>query len=322
MTVRSRTTPSPAHAIRARAGLATLTVLLALVAGACGQGGAPTRSGSPAGTLRVVATTTILADLVAEVGGEHVQVESIVPKGGEVHTFDPRPSNVRRLAEADVVFLNGLGLDDWLGSLVTDSGTSAPVVRLGEDLPGVTYLSGGTRKGGTVNPHLWLDVGYAEKYVERIGETLAAADPANATDYRARAAAYGSTLADLDDGIRARMATIPAANRTVISFHDAFPYFAAAYGLTVDGTIVDAPGQDPSASQIGALVGVVRDKGVKAIFAEAQFNEALARTIADETGARVVSSLYTDSLGDAPEDTYVGMMRWNVDRVMEVLAAP
>jgi len=249
-------------------------------------------------------------------------VESIVPKGGEVHTFDPRPSNIRRLAEADVVFLNGLGLDDWLGSLVTDSGTSAPVVRLGEDLPGVTYLSGESRKGGTVNPHLWLDVSYAEKYVERIGETLASADPANAADYRARAEAYGSTLADLDAGIRARMATIPAANRTVISFHDAFPYFAAAYGLTVDGTIVDAPGQDPSASQIGALVGVVRDKGVKAIFAEAQFNEALARTIADETGARVVSSLYTDSVGDAPQDTYVGMMRWNVDRVMEVLAAP
>ncbi len=118
------------------------------------------------------------------------------------------------------------------------------------------------------------------------------------------------------------MATIPPGNRTVISFHDAFPYFAARYGLTIDGSIVDAPGQDPSAAQVAAIVKVVREKGVKAIFAEAQFNEDLARTIADETGARVVSSLYTDSVGDAPQDTYVGMMRWNVDQVLEVLAAP
>ena len=305
----------------ARAVLVVLAVLAAVVAGGCATGGKPDRSGADAGPLKVVATTTVLADLVAQVGGDHVQVESIVPKGGEVHTFDPRPSNIRRLAEADVVFLNGLGLDDWLASLVADSGTTAPVVRLGEDLPGVTYIAGDGRKGGsTVNPHLWLDTGHAEKYVARIGETLAAADPANATDYRARAAAYGKTLADLDTETRTRMAAIPAANRTVISFHDAFPYFAAAYGLTIDGTIVDAPGQDPSAAQIGSLVGTVRDKGIKAIFAEAQFNEDLARTIAGETGARVVSSLYTDSLGDAPKDTYVGMMRWNVDRVLEALA--
>jgi ABC-type Zn uptake system ZnuABC Zn-binding protein ZnuA len=320
MTTRPRTVTSRAR--RGRALLVVLAVLVAVVVGGCRQGTTPADSGSPASTLKAVATTTVLADLVAQVGGAHVRVESIVPKGGEVHTFDPRPSNVRRIAEADVVFLNGLGLDDWLASLVVDSGTTAPVVRLGEDLPGVTYISGDGRKGGTVNPHLWLDAGYAEKYVERIGETLAAADPANATDYRARAAAYGKTLADLDAEVRARMATIPAANRTVISFHDAFPYFAAAYGLTIDGSIVDAPGQDPSAAQIGTLVGVVRDKGVKAIFTEAQFSEALARTIADETGARVVSSLYTDSLGDAPKDTYVGMMRWNIDRVLEVLAAP
>jgi ABC-type Zn uptake system ZnuABC Zn-binding protein ZnuA len=239
-----------------------------------------------------------------------------------VHTFDPSPSDVRRLAEADAVFLNGLGLDDWLATLVADAGTTAPVVRLGENLPGVTYLDGGEGAGASVNPHLWLDPSYAAKYAERIGETLATADPANATAYRAQAATYGKTLTDLDADLRTRMDTIPAANRTVISFHDAFPYFAAAYGLTIDGTIVDAPGQDPSAAQVATLVGVVREKGVKAILAEAQFNEALAQTIADETGARVVSSLYTDSVGDAPQDTYVGMMRSNVDRVLEVLAAP
>ena len=297
-------------------------MLVAVVVGACGRGTTPADSGAPDGTLKVVTTTTILADLVAQVGGSHVHVDSLVPKGGEVHTFDPSPSDVRRLAEADVVFMNGLGLDDWLGKLVADAGTKAPVVRLGEGLPGVNYLTGDSKGGAPVNPHLWLDVSYAAKYAERIGEALAAADPSNAAAYRDGAAAYARTLADLDTEIRTRMATIPEANRTVISFHDAFPYFAAAYGLTIDGSIVDAPGQDPSAAQVAALVSVIRDKGVKAIFAEAQFNDAIARTIADETGARVVSSLYTDSLGDAPKDTYVGMMRWNVDRVLEVLAAP
>jgi ABC-type Zn uptake system ZnuABC Zn-binding protein ZnuA len=322
MTIHGRTPPSSARAPRGPAVLVVLAVLVAVGAGACGVGTTPAASDVPAGTLRVVTTTTILADLVAQVGGTHVRVSSLVPKGGEVHTFDPSPSDVRRLAQADVVFLNGLGLDDWLASLVADAGTTAPVVRLGEDLPGVTYLAGGSPGSGAVNPHLWLCVSYAAKYAERIGETLAAADPANATAYRDQAAAYGRTLADLDTELRTRMDTIPAANRTVISFHDAFPYFAAAYRLTIDGTIVDAPGQDPSAGQIASLVEVVRENGVKAIFAEAQFSEDLARTIADETGARVVSSLYTDSIGDAPQDTYVGMMRWNVDRVLEALAAP
>ena len=322
MTIRPGTATSSARVLRGPAILVILAVLVAVVAAACGGGTAPASSDVPGGTLRVITTTTILADLVAQVGGAHVHVDSLVPKGGEVHTFDPSPSDVRRLAQADVVFLNGLGLDDWLASLVADAGTAAPVVRLGEDLQGVTYLGGGGQDAAAVNPHLWLDASYAAKYAERIGETLAAADPANAPAYRDQAEAYGRTLADLDAELRAKMDTIPAANRTVISFHDAFPYFAATYGLAIDGTIVDAPGQDPSAGQIASLVEVVREKGIKAIFAEAQFSEDLARTIADETGAQVVSSLYTDSTGDAPQDTYAGLMRWNVDRVMEVLAAP
>ncbi len=300
-------------------------VALALVVAACGA--AAPSGDAPAGTLRVVATTTILADLVAQVGGPRVHVDSLVPRGGEVHTFDPTPSDVRRVAEADLVVLNGLGLDGWLAGLVADAGTTAPVVELGEDLPGVTYLAGGldgsdSHAGEAVNPHLWLNVAYASKYAERIGEALASADAPGAAAYRDGAAAYAATLADLDAELRTRMATIPASDRTVLSFHDAFPYFAAAYGLTIDGTIVDAPGQDPSAAQIAGLIRVVREKGIRAIFAEAQFSEDLARTIADETGATIVPGLYTDSTGDAPQDTYAGLMRWNVDRVLEVLATP
>jgi manganese/iron transport system substrate-binding protein len=301
------------------AAVSLAVALLGTVVAACGgQGGSPGASGG--GTVQVVTTTTIFADLVRQVGGNRVSVESLVPRGGEVHTFDPKPSDVRRISKANVVFLNGLGLDDWLANLVADAGTSAPVVKLGEGLDGVDYLSGG--EGGTttsVNPHLWLNVAYAEKYVERIRSTLVTLDPAHAADYAAGAQTYTKALAAVDAQAKATLAAIPVENRTVISFHDAFPYFAAAYGLNIDGSVVSAPGQEPSAAQVSALIQVIRDKHVKAIFAEAQFSDKLVRTIADETGAKVVASLYTDSVGDAPQDTYAGMMTWNIAQVAAAL---
>jgi len=300
------------------AALALAAILLGAVLAACGGSGAATPSVAP-GTLQVVTTTTIFADLVRQVGGDRVSVESLVPKGGEVHTFDPTPSDVRRIASADVVFLNGLGLDDWLADLVANAGTEAPVVRLAEDLPGVEYLAGGEAGTASVNPHLWLNIGYAAKYAERIAASLAAVDPEHGADYEAGSAAYAKVLGELDASTRTTLGAVPETSRTVISFHDAFPYFAAAYGLTIDGTIVDSPGQDPSAAQVSGLIRLVKEKGIKAIFAEAQFSEDLVRTIADETGATVVSDLYTDSTGDAPQDTYVGMMTWNIDQVAQAL---
>ena len=179
--------------------LSIAALVLTLVASACG-GATGSAAPSPE-TVRVVTTTTILADLVAQVGGSRVTVDSLVPKGGEVHTFDPTPSDVRRLAAADLVFLNGLGLDDWLASLVTDAGTTAPVVRLGEDLVGVDYIAGGV-DGREVNPHLWLNVAYAAKYAERIAGQLRILDPAHAADYEAGLAAYATVLDGLDRGYR------------------------------------------------------------------------------------------------------------------------
>ncbi len=291
-------------------------LLLAVMVAACGGPGGPAASG---GAVPVVTTTTILADMVAQVGGDLVTVHSLVPKGGEVHTFDPTPSDVRHVTEARLIVRNGLGLDDWLANLIANSGSTGAVLVAGEDLPGVTYLGADAAKGEAVNPHLWLNAAYGALYANRIADALAAADPSHAADYRAGAAAYGKVLATIDTDAKARLGAIPEANRTVISFHDAFPYFAAAYGLTIDGTIVDAPGQDPSASQIAALVALVRAKRIRAIFAEAQFNSDLAQAIGSETGATVVADLYTDTLGDPPVDTYAGLMRWNVDKVVAAL---
>ena len=297
-----------------RRGVASL--LIAVAVAACGTGGTDGAADAP---VKVITTTTIFADMVRQVGGDRVSVESLVPRGGEVHTFDPTPGDIRRITEADLAFRNGLGLDDWLASLIEDAGTTAPLVALGEDLPGTTLIEGEAGSGEAVNPHLWMNVAYGSRYAERIAEQLTKVDPAGAAVYRTGLAGYQARLAALDADARDELGSIPEASRTVVSFHDAFPYFAAAYGLTVDGTIVDAPGQDPSAGAIAALVDAIRTHGVKAIFAEAQFNPDLGQTIASETGATVVASLYTDSVGEPPQDTYESMMRWNVDQVVAAL---
>lgn len=291
-------------------------LVLGLALGACGEGG---ESVGPDGdTVRVVATTSVFADIVAQVGGDLVEVTSLVPRGGEVHTFDPTPSALRDVAEADLVVMNGLGLDDWLRSIVEDSGSTAPIVALGEDLDGVTYLAG-DGPGSAVNPHLWLNVAYAMGYVERIIEALGAVAPDRAPSFRDAGDAYLDRLAELDASTRARLAEIPEADRSIVSLHDAFPYFAAAYGLRIVGTVIDAPGQDPSAGEIAALVGAIRDSGVRAVFSEVQFDPKLARIVADEAGVVVESDLYSDTLGDPPVDTYEGLIRWDVDKVVAAL---
>jgi ABC-type Zn uptake system ZnuABC Zn-binding protein ZnuA len=299
---------------RAHLGALLALALVAMIVAGC----RPTAEAGAADAIPVVATTTILADLVHQVGGDRVRVESLVPKGGEVHTFDPTPSDVRRVSEARIVFRNGLGLDDWLGDLIADVGTSAKVVALGEDLPGVAYL-GGDEAGEAVNPHLWMDVGYAGQYADRIAEELSTIDAEGAATYEANLAEYRGRLAALDEDARGRIGAIPAAQRTVVSFHDALTYFAAAYGLTIDGTVVDSPGQEPSARDVARLTTQIRDQHVTAIFGEAQFNPVVVEILANETGATVVTDLYTDSVGDPPLDTYESVMRWNVDRVVEAL---
>jgi manganese/iron transport system substrate-binding protein len=292
--------------------IAIVTVILVVVAACSAPSGSTSGASPETDALNVVATTTVLADMVRKVGGTHVDVVSLVPPGGEVHTFDPTPADIARVADADLIVMNGLGLDEWLGDLARDSGASAPVVELAEDLEGVEYLAGdedehageaSDHAGGAFNPHLWLNVGYAIKYAERIGEQLAVADPDHAADHEAGVAAYGGRLALLDTWAREQIAAIPEESRKIVSFHEAFPYFAAAYGLEVVGTVIEVPGQDPSAGEIAALIDAIRASGASAVFSEAQFNPQLAETIATEAGV----------------DTYEGLIRWDVEKVVAAL---
>jgi ABC-type Zn uptake system ZnuABC Zn-binding protein ZnuA len=290
--------------------LSAMALLVSVVG--CGSGAGPAT-----GKLQVVATTTVLADLVADVGGDLVSVSALVPSNADVHTFEPRPSDVRSVAAAKVLFMNGLGMDDWLATTMSDTSAGGTLVKLGVDLPGVQLLPGET--AGTENPHLFMDVKYAELYVDRIASALESADPANASTYAANAAAYNQQLDDLDAWVRSQVATIPEANRKLVTFHDAFPYYAREYGITIVGVAVPAPGQDPSASYTAQLIDTIKADGVKAIFAEAQFPAKLVNQLAAEAGCKVVANLYDDSLGDPPVNSYEAVIRWDTTQLVEAL---
>ncbi|MDQ2935283.1 MAG: metal ABC transporter substrate-binding protein [Chloroflexota bacterium] len=288
--------------------------LLLLVVAIAGCRPAPTSS---SGLVRVVTTTTVFADMVASVGGDLVEVTSLVPKNGDVHTFGPKPADIRAVAQADLLVMNGLGLDDWLEKTIANaSKKGTALVKLGVDL-GVRLLPG--EEPGTQNPHLWLDVGYAKQYVDRIVVALQAADAAHSDQYQRQGAAYRARLDELDRWVREQVASIPEPNRKIVTFHDAFPYYAREYGITIVGVAVRAPGQDPSAGDTAALVEAIRAAGVKAIFSEAQFPAKLVEQLAAETGTRVVADLYDDSVGDPPVSTYEAVVRWDTQRLVDAL---
>ncbi|HEX7471585.1 MAG TPA: metal ABC transporter substrate-binding protein [Candidatus Limnocylindrales bacterium] len=298
-------------------------LVLGAVACLAGCAGSPSAAASTNGgvtgrPLVVVTTTTVFADMIRQVGGPNVSVTSLVPRGGDVHTFEPKPADVQTVAAAQLLVMNGLGLDDWLQKTITNAATpGTPVIKLGVDLPGIALLPG--EDPGTQNPHLWMDVKYAEAYVDRIAAELTTVDPTDAAGFGARAATYRTRLDALDASIRARIATIPEANRKLVTFHDAFPYFAREYGITIVGVAVEAPGQDPSAAYIGRLIEAIKAAGVKAIFSESQFPTKLVDQLGAETGAAVVANLYDDSIGDPPIDSYEAVMDWDVNQLVTAL---
>jgi ABC-type Zn uptake system ZnuABC Zn-binding protein ZnuA len=308
---------------RLRSSLMFLVAMVigAIVLTACSADRPPSSGpgSSPSnGPVVVVTTTTVFADMVQNVGGDLVDAISLVPKNGDVHTFEPKPADIATVARARLIVTNGLGLDDWVEKTVTNAAaTGTPLVKLGDGLPGVQLLPGDDP--GTQNPHLWMDVKYAELYVDRIAAGLAQVDPAAARAYQSQASAYKTRLEALDTRVRAEITTIPVGNRKLVAFHDAFPYYAREYGITIVGVAVEAPGQDPSAGYTAKLIEAIRTAGVKAIFSEAQFPTKLVDQLARETGAKVVANLYDDSIGDPPVTSYETIISWDTDQLVAAL---
>ena len=304
---RSRLRLDISHA-RRRAPVVLLASVLAVMA--CAPGPAASGAGD---TLQVVATTTVFADMVANIAGDRASVRSIIPSGVGPEDYEPKPDDARALDGADLIVSNGLGLDDFLDGLIEANGSDAPRLVLGDGIPTLTVEN-------EANPHLWLDPSIVfTHYVPAIEGKLTAIDPAGAATYRANAAAYAGQVEAMDADLKIEAGTIPAADRKLVTFHDAFPYFARHYGFELVGVILGSPGQEPSAGELAALIDTVKASGVKAVFSEAQSSPALAETLAAETGAKVITTLYDDALGPAPADTYLGMMRWNMAKVVEAL---
>src|SRR5947207_1858649 len=291
--------------------LLSLTAATAAVAAAAGL--VPGRSQNKAQDgPRAVATFSILGDLVRNVGGERVGLTTLVGPNGDVHVYAPTPGNAKAIAAADIVFVNGLGLEGWVDRLIVASGTHAAVVVVSEGVPPRTAGSGLNRLAS--DPHAWQSVANAKIYVGNIRDRLIATDAAGENVYQANAAAYLAKLEALDAEIRTAIESIPVARRKVITTHTAFGYFGDAYGIefiAAEGLSTDT---DPSARHVARLIEQIRREKIPAVFIENVADPRLLQRIAAETGVRIGGTLYSDALSppDGPAATYIDMMRSNV----------
>jgi len=260
------------------------------------------------GSPQVLTTTTIFADMTKQVAGDRMTVGSIVPAGVHVEEYEPRPDDAKRMAGATLVITNGLDLDTWVEPLLRNAKGGTPVVVVTKDLPEIDE-----------NPHMWFDPSLARKHVEAIRDALIALDPQGRDGYASRAKAYDEELVRLDAELRAKLAVIPRERRRLVTSHDQFPYFAKAYDFEIVGFAQPEPGKPPSAGELAKLIEAVKAAKAPAIFSEAGVSPQLAEAVSRETGAKVVTDLPTDSLADAPANTYVGYMRVLVDKIVAAL---
>ncbi len=264
-----------------------------------------------AGPLRVVASFTILGDLVKQIGGNLVTVDALVGPDGDAHVYQPRPKDLRTLLAAGLLVRNGLGLEGWMDRLTEATGFKGRVVVAASAVvPRTMHENGGPL---TTDPHAWQDPRNAVLYVQAITEGLAAADPANAAAYRAAAEGYAARIRETDHWIEAAFAPIPAERRRIITTHDAFGYYGARYGvefLSAEGISTEF---EPSAKAIAALVAQIKREKVRAVFIENMTSPRMAQMLARETGAVLGGTVYSDALSPpgGPAPTYLDMLRHN-----------
>jgi zinc/manganese transport system substrate-binding protein len=265
--------------------------------------------------VNVVASFSILGDFVRNVGGDRVNITTLVGPDGDVHVYTPAPEDAKRIADAKLVVINGFGLEGWLPRLVQSSGGKATMVTATDGIAP-------HRLGSETDPHAWQSVVNAKIYVSNIGKALEAADPADAEVFKANEKGYEAKLDALDREVRAAIAQIPPARRKVISTHDAFGYFAAEYGITFIAPLGVSTDSEPSARDIASIVNQIKAAKIPAVFFENITDPRLMRQIAAETGARIGGTLYSDSLspenGEAP--TYIDMVRHNIKALTSALA--
>jgi manganese/iron transport system substrate-binding protein len=288
--------------------------------------------------LRVVATTGIVGDVVRNVAGDRIELTTLIGPGQDPHTYQPTPRDIAAIERANVVFINGFGLEEGLVSTIdAAAGKGGSVVSVSAGIPprapdGLPTVSpkgnpAASETGGhndASDPHVWFDPTNVKVWTSNIQKSLAALDPANAASYAANATAYARQLDELDAYIREQVALIPAGGRKLVTDHEAFGYFADRYGFQVVGAVIPSvsTSAEPSAGELAALEGKIRAQGVLAVFIGTTTNPKLADLVARDTGARVLP-LHTGETGPSGSgaDTYIGMMRANVDTIVKGLIA-
>lgn len=280
----------------------------------------PTPAG---GKFKVVATFSVLGDFVQNVGGDRIELRTLAGPGADTHTYEPTPADTAALAEARLVFENGLGFETWLDKLYTASDSKAMRVVVTKAVQPRVITEGDEQ--GETDPHAWHDVAQAVSMVEAVREALVQADPANAQAYQVNAQAYLEQLKELDGWIVEQVKTLPTERRKLVMTHDTFGYFAQRYGFEILGTLLpgSTEGASPSAQEIVALVEKVKAANVPAVFSENVSSNTLLKQVADEAGVKIIVSLYTDALGPpgSQGDTYLNMERFNVATIIEALGA-
>lgn len=307
--------------------LAAVLLIVLLTAGGCGS------EGGDSSQADVVVSTTHLAEIAANIAGDRLTVQGLIPAGADPHSFEPTPATARLIGQSRVIIVDVFGLvpvlDELIqtsagaGQLVVEAAAGLPARMLGESGHSDDSAAGAAEPAsheGEADPHFWLDPVNVMGYVENIVAAFTAVDPEGASTFAANAAAYTEELRELDAWIVEQVSQIPADRRLLVTDHESFGYFADRYGFTVVGTVLGAgsSGGSPSAQELATLVAAVKASGVPAVFVETGSNADLASQVAREAGVEVVTDLYTHSVGEGAL-TYIEMMRHNVTRLVQAL---
>ncbi len=303
-------------------------LIMALAVSACGGEGSSTSrySGNQDTRLNVVTTVSPITSIVENIGGSRIQLEGVVPEGVNSHTFEATPSMAKLLANADLIIINGLFLEEpTLALAESNKRDEAVILSLGDQ--SVTpdewqFDFTFPESAGHPNPHLWPDPNLGLRYAELVHDQLAAMDPDNATYFTDNLVRFRSLVAQMDQAIRAAVATVPEANRKLLTYHDSWAYFAKQYGMEVIGAVQPSNFSQPSVREVAQLIDQVKELGLPAVFGSEVFSSDVLEAIASEANAQFIDDLADDDLPGKPGDpqhTYLGLMQKNLEAMIPAL---
>jgi ABC-type Zn uptake system ZnuABC Zn-binding protein ZnuA len=308
---------------RATTMLAVAITMFSLAACSSSSTGA---SGAGDGTFLVATTVSPITSIAASIGGDRIRIEGIVPEGTNSHTFEPAPQVAQLLSTADLILVNGLKLEDpTLALAEANKKESAKIVEIGTEIvPESDYIYDFSfpKEEGKPNPHLWTDTGYAIKYAAEIRDEFSALDPANATYYQDNYATFEKQVMALDAAVRADQQTVPAGGLKLLTYHDAYAYFAKDFGWQIIGAVQPKNFSDPNAADVAALIDQVKSQGVTTIFGSEVFPSKVLEEIGQATGARYEDSLRDDDLPGIPgeaDHSWIGLMKYNYSTMIRGL---